>query len=90
MIWTRVTPGEDAHPGSGVGRPVPVEWQVATDERFARVGRSGHMMSSRKTDYTIKVDLEGLASGTMYRYRFAPAGRSRRPVRRGPRHRAKR
>lgn len=89
VIWTRVTPGEDAPPGSGMGRPVPVEWQVATDERFAKVVRSGRAMSSRHADHTIKVDLDGLAPDTAYHYRFralgevSPAGTTRTAPARG-------
>jgi alkaline phosphatase D len=83
IVWTRVTPGTDALPGSGVGRPLPVEWQVASDERFRKVVRSGRVMSSRGSDHTIKADVSGLEPDTTYHYRFralgeiSPAGSTR-------------
>jgi len=35
VIWTRVTPFAEAVPGSGLGGPVDVVWEVATDAGLA-------------------------------------------------------
>ncbi|WP_373862410.1 PhoD-like phosphatase N-terminal domain-containing protein [Nocardia acidivorans] len=41
IIWTRVTPSADATPGSGIGAPTPVRWEVADDESFGTLAASG-------------------------------------------------
>ena len=33
VIWTRITPEENAMPGSGGGAPTAVRWRVALEER---------------------------------------------------------
>ena len=75
MLWTRVTPATE-----GV---VPVQWEVASDEAFTQVLKTGTVDTSADRDYTVKVDVTGLAPATVYHYRFAvgtqrsPAGRGR-------------
>lgn len=83
IIWTRVTPSPRATPGSGLGPPVRVTWEVATDPSFRRVVRSGTVTTTRELDHTVKVDVRGLAPATDYAYRFgfrnqsSPVGRTR-------------
>ncbi|GAA4472669.1 alkaline phosphatase D family protein [Rhodococcus olei] len=84
IIWTRITPAPDATAGSGVGQPVSVRWEVATDAGFAAVVRSGAAAATVDRDHTVKVDVTGLAAATTYHYRFtapdgtrSPAGRTR-------------
>ena len=83
VLWTRVTPTPDALPGSGTGPVVTVRWQVATDQAFRRVVRSGTVTTGPDRDHTVKVDVTGLAAGTSYWYRFrldgvtSAAGRTR-------------
>ncbi|MEH6557913.1 MAG: alkaline phosphatase D family protein [Oceanicoccus sp.] len=61
IIWTRVT--TDA--------PVAeVSWQVSTDERFDQLIASGTVLTDTGRDYTVKVDVTGLQSGSNYYYRF--------------------
>jgi alkaline phosphatase D len=74
IIWTRVTPTEGATPGSGLGDPTPVTWQVALDDAFATVVASGTVTSSAASDHTVKVDVAGLAASTEHRYRFQALG----------------
>jgi alkaline phosphatase D len=63
ILWTRVTPEvEDA--------AVSVMWEVATDEAFSDVVVMDEATTDATSDYTLKVDVTGLAAGTTYFYRF--------------------
>ncbi len=75
VIWTRVTPSPAATPGSGVGGPVVVAWEVATDAAFADVVRSGSLTTDAGRDHTVHVDVGGLEPATAHHYRFAALGR---------------
>ncbi|MFB8007272.1 alkaline phosphatase D family protein [Nocardia sp. NPDC056000] len=83
LIWTRVTPSEDATPGSGAGAPTSVRWEVASDAGFGSIAASGNHTASAESDHTIKVDVTGLAPAREYFYRFtalgqtSPVGRTR-------------
>lgn len=70
IIWTRVTPTADAVPGSGRGPDVAVDWIVATDAGLTNVVRRGTVTATAATDHTVKVDVDGLAPATTYRYGF--------------------
>jgi len=83
VLWTRLTPIEAAAPGSGKGPRAVVTWQVATDEDFRRVVRSGSFHTGPSRDHTVKLDATGLQPARWYFYRFhyngvsSPAGRTR-------------
>lgn len=79
VLWTRVTPTAEATPGSGRGPAVRVRWEVATDEEFATVVRTGVVRTHAGQDHTVKVDATGLEPATDYFYRFDLAG-ERSPV----------
>ena len=70
LIWTRVTPTSASTPGSGRGPRVTVRWEVAEDEGFRDVVRSGRFETGHSRDHTVKVDVTGLAPATWYFYRF--------------------
>lgn len=74
MLWTRATPSPHATPGSGRGVPLLVRWEVARDERFLFVVRSGWVLTGPRRDHTVKVDVDGLAPYTRYFYRFRACG----------------
>jgi alkaline phosphatase D len=83
IIWTRVTPSPDAVPGSGIGPPVDVTWQVAADPGFSQVVKSGVVTTTAAHDHTVHVDVTGLRAGADHWYRFtalgttSPVGRTR-------------
>ncbi|MFJ8443014.1 alkaline phosphatase D family protein [Kitasatospora griseola] len=83
LLWTRVTPGATAVPGSGLGPDTAVQWQLATDRAFAAVVASGTVTTTAATDHTVKADVRGLRPDTAYWYRFlagdavSPVGRTR-------------
>ncbi|MEV0292451.1 alkaline phosphatase D family protein [Nocardia sp. NPDC050710] len=83
ILWTRVTPADDATPGSGVGAPTEVRWEIAADEGFGAVAASGSVTTTADSDHTVKIDVAGLAPNGVYYYRFtalgetSPVGRTR-------------
>ncbi|WP_084655278.1 alkaline phosphatase D family protein [Nocardia altamirensis] len=76
IIWTRVTVSDAATPGSGVGESASVRWEVARDEAFSSVAASGNVSAGAASDHTVKVDVSGLAPGTVYFYRFTALGQT--------------
>ena len=82
MLWTRLAPA----PLAGGGMPavdVPVRWQVAEDESFARIAHEGTTVASPAFGHSVHVDATGLRPGAWYYYRFlvgdeaSPVGRTR-------------
>ena len=75
ILWTRATPEADGF--------VEVEWELAEDEGFSRILRSGRGRTDAAVDFTVKVDVDGLQPATRYFYRFragerlSPVGRTR-------------
>jgi alkaline phosphatase D len=69
MLWTRVsTPRVDW---------AEVSWSLATDPAMSRVIARGAGRTAASRDFTVKVDVTGLAPATTYYYRFeAEADRS--------------
>ena len=79
VLWTRATPPTPdgapvATPGSGRGAPLTVRWELAADEEFAHVVKTGTVRTSPRSDHTVKGDVRGLAPYTRYWYRFRAAG----------------
>lgn len=68
IIWTRVTPAEMDN------MPVEVDWFVATDASMSNIVQNGTFTTGPERDYTVKVDVTGLASGTTYYYAFSANG----------------
>lgn len=63
IVWTRVTPQPSR-------RRVRVRVEVASDEGFRSLIHSSSETATAESDYTVKVDVEGLSAGTVYYYRF--------------------
>ncbi|REE99740.1 alkaline phosphatase D [Thermomonospora umbrina] len=74
ILWTRVTPTDEATPGSGRGPVVDVAWQVARDAAFSNVVAHGTVRTGPDADHTVKVDVGGLAPDSSYHYRFVLDG----------------
>lgn len=69
VLWTRLA----ADPSSPEPMPpveVPVRWEIATDERFRRVVRSGERTTGPDLGHSVHVDARGLDAGRDYFYRF--------------------
>ncbi|MEZ0470943.1 alkaline phosphatase D family protein [Luteimonas salinilitoris] len=82
VLWTRLAPQPLEQGGGMAMRPMPVAWELAEDEGFRRVVRSGHALARPELAHAVHVELEGLAPGRPYWYRFvagdavSPVGRS--------------
>ena len=74
ILWTRVTPPGNS--GFNFRRRVQVKWKVATDPALTQVVASGHRFATGDRDYTVKVDVRGLAPGQTYYYGFEALGRA--------------
>ena len=74
ILWTRVTPDENARPGSGTGEATDVRWEVSPNESFDSVVASGTARTSRSSDHTLHIDVKGLAPASVYYYRFIVEG----------------
>jgi alkaline phosphatase D len=84
VLWTRLAVDPLAETGLG-GMPerrFEVRWQVARDERFRHVVRSGTTTASPSAAHSVHVEPRGLREGTEYFYRFrvgdhiSPVGRT--------------
>jgi len=79
VLWTRLF----RESGSLPDRAIPVGWQIAEDERFCRVARSGVALARPEFAHSVHVDVRGLRPGREYFYRFrsgadvSPVGRTR-------------
>ncbi|MEV5045856.1 alkaline phosphatase D family protein [Streptomyces griseoincarnatus] len=83
LIWTRLAPAPFT-PDGGLGQQqVEVAWEVALDESFALVVRTGTALAHPEYAHSVRVDVRGLDPATTYHYRFrtgawiSPAGRTR-------------
>ena len=98
VLWTRLAPDPLAADGrSGMpDRVVPVQWQVATDERFRDVVARGTELARPELGHSVHPEVRGLRPGAEYFYRFkagpelSPVGRTKTALDRpGPRHSAR-
>ncbi|MER5393701.1 alkaline phosphatase D family protein [Saccharopolyspora sp. NPDC002686] len=85
VLWTRLAPEPLAPDGHG-GMPqsqVPVQYEVAEDERFSRITRRGTVIASPELAHAVHPEVGGLQPGREYFYRFragnqlSPVGRTR-------------
>ena len=79
VLWTRVAPSP-LEPGGGVGGAViPVEWELAADDKMKRVVRKGIEYATAEWAHSVHVEAEGLDPARDYWYRFS-AGGVRSPI----------
>jgi len=82
-LWTRLAPEPLVNGGGMPPKDIAVQWQVATDEGFANVVRSGTVAAIPELAHSVHVDVRGLNPATGYFYRFvtandaSPVGRTR-------------
>ncbi|MEU1894160.1 alkaline phosphatase D family protein [Streptomyces pristinaespiralis] len=85
VLWTRLAPDPFAEDGKGgmPGRPVRVHYELAHDERFRRIVRSGSVVATPELAHSVHPEIHGLQPDREYYYRFragsyvSPVGRTR-------------
>jgi alkaline phosphatase D len=63
ILWTRLTTPDR-------GAPAEATWELAAEPTFAVVLQTGAVTTDTQRDFTVKVDVRGLAPATTYYYRF--------------------
>jgi len=83
VLWTRLAP-VPAMPGGGMApEVVPVRWELALDEAFHRIERTGTAFATPQWAHSVHVQVDGLTPDRWYWYRFhagdvtSPVGRTR-------------
>ncbi|KQY59423.1 alkaline phosphatase [Aeromicrobium sp. Root495] len=76
VLWTRLALDPLAADGLGgmPSRGVPVEWQVASDERFRRVEAAGVVVAHDRGAHSVHVEVRHLKPAREYWYRFRAGG----------------
>lgn len=64
IIWTRVTPPDNT------GAPILVKWKMGADTSMTNIVQQGSVLANPSSDYTVKVDVQGLDPDTYYYYEF--------------------
>ncbi|OZE98225.1 alkaline phosphatase D family protein [Rhodococcoides fascians] len=83
VLWTRLATDPFAPAGGMTPGVVPVQWQIAADERFTRVTAQGVELATEFDGWSVHVDVRGLEPAREYYYRFlvgphaSPVGRTK-------------
>jgi len=80
VIWTRLAPEPLGEHGGMPMLSVPVRWEVAEDERFGRIVRSGEELARPELGHSVHVELSGLQPARPYYYRFIVEGADASPT----------
>jgi alkaline phosphatase D len=68
ILWTRLM-------HESLGQPaVPVQWEVATDERMGKIVRRGTEYATAEWAHSLRIEVSGLDAGREYWYRFTAGG----------------
>jgi alkaline phosphatase D len=70
LLWTRLAPAPYQADGGLPGQYVAVQWEVATDERFALTVRTGVAIAYPEYNHSLHVEVDGLDPDRVYYYRF--------------------
>src|SRR6266511_6122462 len=74
VLWTRLAPRPLDPDGGMPARPVPVDWEVSTGPRMIEVVARGRVVAAPATGHAVHVEVDGLAPGRHYWYRFRAGG----------------
>jgi len=74
VLWTRLLPAPGTAPDDGDAPrwagPVTVRWEVAHDCRFRQIAQHGTALALPELGHSVHVEVQGLAPGRWYHYRF--------------------
>jgi len=74
VLWTRLAPKPLDFDGGMPGRIVPVQWEIALDEKFGKVVKRGTERALPEEAHTVHADVRGLEPHREYFYRFRVGG----------------
>src|SRR3954470_9848083 len=83
VLWTRLAPRPQEPEGGMSGLRTVVTWEVADEDKFAKIVKTGRATAAPELGYSIHVDVDGLEAERWYFYRFrtgdvtSPVGRLR-------------
>jgi alkaline phosphatase D len=85
VLWTRLAPNPLAEDGRGgmIQKNFTVHWEMAEDEGFTKIVRSGTEVSTPELGHSVHAEVFGLKSNKEYYYRFkagnevSPVGRTK-------------
>ncbi|MXP09583.1 alkaline phosphatase D family protein [Pseudoblastomonas halimionae] len=70
VIWTRIAPEPFEQHAGAPSSALPVQWEVAEDDRFRNVVAKGEALARPELGHSVHVELAGLKSDRPYWYRF--------------------
>jgi len=82
-LWTRLAPEPLQPDGGMVPDMIHLGWEIASDDKFAKVVHKGSVRAVPELAHSVHVDVRGLEPGRWYWYRFtcgdevSPIGRTR-------------
>ena len=71
VIWTKLAPKPFEPHGGMPMVPLPVKWEVASDDRFKTIVASGEATARPELGHSVHVEVTGLQPDRPYWYRFA-------------------
>ncbi|MBH1991247.1 MAG: alkaline phosphatase D family protein [Sphingomonadaceae bacterium] len=71
VIWTKLAPRPFEPHGGMPMVPLPVKWEVASDDRFKTVVASGEAQARPELGHSVHVEVAGLQPDRPYWYRFS-------------------
>lgn len=74
ILWTRLAPRPLEPDGGMPGPRTTVTWEVAHDDRFTRIVKTGRSVAAPELSYSVHVDVNGLEPDRWYYYRFSTGG----------------
>lgn len=74
VLWTRLAPSPLETGGGMPQQAVMLRWEIAADERFRRSVLKGWAVAAPHDAHAVHVEVDGLAPGRDYWYRFIVAG----------------
>src|SRR5689334_17250481 len=69
-LWTRLAPRPLDPDGGMTGDRIAVRWELAEDDKFARIVKHGTATATAELAYSVHVNVDGLKPDRWYFYRF--------------------
>ena len=79
VLWTRLAPRPLDPDGGMLGPRTVVTWEVANDDAFKTIVKTGRATAAAELSYSVHIDVDGLEPDRWYYYRFM-AGDAASPV----------